>query len=295
MEKDEVKVDSDWLSSIDGETATDADRWKAILDLMGESMERERREKWQAEHEANGGGWRLGEGGGESRPFALQWGGYPKGGYTNGDSREEAVGSNPVREQFAHALRRAGRPNLRVHQGVRLHEPHPHRRGGDDHRGAREGQGRDEARDGVRPVHRAKGPHEGPEEGLRHRRQQDGIERRMGRGEAPPRARGAQGARLRFVADGVLGGGDERPPRPRRGSRRARWGRRRAGAGGRGSLQARRRVDPWGSQAHVRRQHGPEGRREADGGGRAQTSCSRTRRTTSTSRAPTGRRSRTTA
>lgn len=59
MEKDEVKVDSDWLSAIDDETATDADRWKALLDLMGESMERERREKLQAEHEANGGGWRV--------------------------------------------------------------------------------------------------------------------------------------------------------------------------------------------------------------------------------------------
>lgn len=60
MEKDEVKVDSsDWLSAIDDEKATDADRWKALLDLMGESMERERREKLMAEHEANGGGWRV--------------------------------------------------------------------------------------------------------------------------------------------------------------------------------------------------------------------------------------------
>lgn len=59
MEKDEVKVDSDWLSAIDDEASTDADRRKAILDLMGESMERERREKWQAEHDANGGGWKV--------------------------------------------------------------------------------------------------------------------------------------------------------------------------------------------------------------------------------------------
>lgn len=59
MEKDEVKVDSDWLSAIDDEEATDAERMKALLDLMGESMERERREKWQAEHEANGGGWKV--------------------------------------------------------------------------------------------------------------------------------------------------------------------------------------------------------------------------------------------
>lgn len=57
MKNDEVK--SDWLSAIDDETATGADRWKALLDLMGESMERERREKWQAEHEANGGGWKV--------------------------------------------------------------------------------------------------------------------------------------------------------------------------------------------------------------------------------------------
>ena len=53
MENDEAK--SDWMSAIDVETATDADRWKAILDLMGESTERERRGEWQAEHEANGG------------------------------------------------------------------------------------------------------------------------------------------------------------------------------------------------------------------------------------------------
>ena len=59
MEKDEVEVDSDWLSAIDDETATDVDRRKAITDLMGESMERERREKLRAEHEANGGGWRA--------------------------------------------------------------------------------------------------------------------------------------------------------------------------------------------------------------------------------------------
>lgn len=156
-----------------------------VPDARGEGRQLEPRMRlFEAElrdHRHEGGERRLGEGGGESRPFALQWGGYPKGGYINGDSREEAVGAHPVREQFAHALRRAGRPNLRVHQGVRLHEPHPHRRGGDDHRGSREGKGRDEARDGVRPVHRAKRPHEGPEEGLRHRRQQDGIERRMGR------------------------------------------------------------------------------------------------------------------
>lgn len=35
MEKDEVKVDSDWMSAIDGEAATDADRWKALLDEGG--------------------------------------------------------------------------------------------------------------------------------------------------------------------------------------------------------------------------------------------------------------------
>ena len=57
MKNDEDK--SDWLSAIDDETATDADRCKALLDLMGESMERERRGKWQAEHEANGGGWKV--------------------------------------------------------------------------------------------------------------------------------------------------------------------------------------------------------------------------------------------
>lgn len=57
MKNDEAKPD--WLSAIDDETATDADRWNALLDLMGESMERERREKWQAEHEANGGGWKV--------------------------------------------------------------------------------------------------------------------------------------------------------------------------------------------------------------------------------------------
>ena len=53
MKNDEAK--SDWMSDIDVETATDADRCKALLDLMGESTERERRGEWQAEHEANGG------------------------------------------------------------------------------------------------------------------------------------------------------------------------------------------------------------------------------------------------
>lgn len=56
---EEKEVMGDWLSAIDDETATDADRWKALLDLMGESMDRERREKWQAEREANGGGWKA--------------------------------------------------------------------------------------------------------------------------------------------------------------------------------------------------------------------------------------------
>lgn len=54
-----MKVDSDWLSAIDGETATDADRWKALLDLMGEAMDDGTREKRRAEHEANGGGWKV--------------------------------------------------------------------------------------------------------------------------------------------------------------------------------------------------------------------------------------------
>lgn len=54
-----MKVDSDWLSAIDGEEATDADRRKALLNLMGESMEMERREKWNAENDANGGGWKV--------------------------------------------------------------------------------------------------------------------------------------------------------------------------------------------------------------------------------------------
>lgn len=57
MEEKEVK--EDWMSAIDDETATDADRCKAMLDLMGESMDRERREKLRAEHEANGGGWKV--------------------------------------------------------------------------------------------------------------------------------------------------------------------------------------------------------------------------------------------
>lgn len=57
MEEKEVK--DDWLSDIDDEAAADADRAKALLDLMGESMERERREKWRAEHDANGGGWKV--------------------------------------------------------------------------------------------------------------------------------------------------------------------------------------------------------------------------------------------
>lgn len=57
MKNDEAK--NDWLSAIDDEASTDADRAKALLDLMGESMERERREKWQAEHDANGGGWKV--------------------------------------------------------------------------------------------------------------------------------------------------------------------------------------------------------------------------------------------
>ena len=56
---EEKEVMGDWLSAIDDETATDADRWKALLDLMGESMERESREKWKAEHDANGGGWKV--------------------------------------------------------------------------------------------------------------------------------------------------------------------------------------------------------------------------------------------
>ena len=57
MKNDEAKPD--WLSAIDDETATDADRWKALLDLMGESMEADRRGKLRAEHEANGGGWKV--------------------------------------------------------------------------------------------------------------------------------------------------------------------------------------------------------------------------------------------
>lgn len=57
MEEKEVKVYADWLDAIDDEAATDADRWKALLDLMGESMEEERRKKWKSEHDANGGGW----------------------------------------------------------------------------------------------------------------------------------------------------------------------------------------------------------------------------------------------
>ena len=57
MKNDESKPD--WLSAIDDETDADADRWKALLDLIGESMEGERRGKWQAEHEANGGGWKV--------------------------------------------------------------------------------------------------------------------------------------------------------------------------------------------------------------------------------------------
>ena len=57
MKNDEAKPD--WLSALDDETSTDAARWTALLDLMGESMERERREKWQAEHDANGGGWKV--------------------------------------------------------------------------------------------------------------------------------------------------------------------------------------------------------------------------------------------
>lgn len=56
---EEKEANGDWLSAIDDETATDAERRKALLDLMGESMERERREKWQAEHEADGGGWKV--------------------------------------------------------------------------------------------------------------------------------------------------------------------------------------------------------------------------------------------
>ena len=36
---EEKEVMGDWLSAIDDEPATDADRWKALLDLMGESME----------------------------------------------------------------------------------------------------------------------------------------------------------------------------------------------------------------------------------------------------------------
>lgn len=55
MKNDEAK--SDWLSSIDDETAADADRWKALLDIMGESMEDGRREKFRAKNDANGGGW----------------------------------------------------------------------------------------------------------------------------------------------------------------------------------------------------------------------------------------------
>lgn len=57
MKNDEAKPD--WLSAIDGEAATDAERMKALLDLMGESMEGEMREKRKAEHEANGCGWRV--------------------------------------------------------------------------------------------------------------------------------------------------------------------------------------------------------------------------------------------
>lgn len=57
--ENEVKVDADWLSAIDDETATDAERMKALLDLMGESMEEERRKKWKAGHDANGGGWKV--------------------------------------------------------------------------------------------------------------------------------------------------------------------------------------------------------------------------------------------
>lgn len=57
MKNDEEKPD--WLSAIDDEAATDAERMKALLDLMGESIEGERRGKWQAEHEANGGGWKV--------------------------------------------------------------------------------------------------------------------------------------------------------------------------------------------------------------------------------------------
>lgn len=55
MKNDEAK--SDWQSSIDDETAADADRWKALLDIMGESMEDGRREKFRAKNYANGGGW----------------------------------------------------------------------------------------------------------------------------------------------------------------------------------------------------------------------------------------------
>lgn len=57
MKNDEANPD--WLSAIDDETATDEERWKAMLDLMGESMDGEMRGKWQAEHEANGGGWKV--------------------------------------------------------------------------------------------------------------------------------------------------------------------------------------------------------------------------------------------
>lgn len=57
MKNDEAK--NDWLSAIDDETANDADRWKALLDLMGESIEDGRREKLRAEREANGGGWKV--------------------------------------------------------------------------------------------------------------------------------------------------------------------------------------------------------------------------------------------
>ena len=57
MKNDEAK--SDWLSAIDDEAATDADRCKAILDLMVESMEDGTREKRRAEHDANGGGWKV--------------------------------------------------------------------------------------------------------------------------------------------------------------------------------------------------------------------------------------------
>ena len=57
MKNDEAKPD--WLSAIDDETATDAERWQALLDLMGEAMEGERERKWRAEHEANGGGWKV--------------------------------------------------------------------------------------------------------------------------------------------------------------------------------------------------------------------------------------------